>query len=42
MGGPGAPLSPQESVAGMRKVIDGLSFDHTGRFLAYDGSVLPW
>jgi len=42
MGGPQAPLSPSESVAGMRRVIDGLDPARTGRFFAYDGSTLPW
>jgi NAD(P)-dependent dehydrogenase (short-subunit alcohol dehydrogenase family) len=42
MGGPHAPLSPEDSVAGMRRVIDGLDLAQTGRFLVYDGSTLPW
>ena len=42
MGGPDAPLSVQESVTGMRRVIDGLAPGQTGRFLNYDGSTLPW
>jgi NAD(P)-dependent dehydrogenase (short-subunit alcohol dehydrogenase family) len=42
MGGPDAPLSVQESVTGMRKVIEGLDPGQTGLFLHYDGSTLPW
>lgn len=42
MGGAGAALAPEESVAGMRKVIEGLSKDDNGRFLNYDGSPIPW
>jgi NAD(P)-dependent dehydrogenase (short-subunit alcohol dehydrogenase family) len=42
MGGPHAPLAPADSVAGMRRVIDGLDLGQTGRFLVYDGSELPW
>ena len=42
MGGPEAPLSPPDSVAGMRTVIDGLDLGQTGRFMAYDGTMLPW
>ncbi|HVJ55448.1 MAG TPA: SDR family oxidoreductase [Aliidongia sp.] len=42
MGGPGADLQPPESVAGMRKVIDGLTLDATGRFFDHDGTELPW
>jgi NAD(P)-dependent dehydrogenase (short-subunit alcohol dehydrogenase family) len=42
MGGPAAPVSPEDSVTGMRRVIDGLDLGSTGRFLVYDGSTLPW
>jgi NAD(P)-dependent dehydrogenase (short-subunit alcohol dehydrogenase family) len=42
MGGAAAPLSPQTSVAGLRKVIDGLKPGDSGRFLSYDGSTIPW
>ena len=42
MGGPGAPLSPAESAAGMRRVIDGLGPGDNGRFLNYDGSTIAW
>lgn len=42
MGGPDAPLSVTESVAGMREVIDRLDPGKTGSFLHYDGSTLPW
>ena len=42
MGGAGAPLSPQTSVAGLRKVIGGLRPADSGRFLSYDGSPIAW
>jgi len=42
MGGPSAPLQAPESVTGMRKVIDGLSPEDTGRFYNWDGAILPW
>jgi hypothetical protein len=42
MGGASAPTEPQESVAGMRRVIDGLGPEQSGRFFAYDGSEIPW
>jgi NAD(P)-dependent dehydrogenase (short-subunit alcohol dehydrogenase family) len=42
MGGPSAPVSPPESVAGMRKVIAGLGKPDSGRFFNYDGTPLPW
>jgi NAD(P)-dependent dehydrogenase (short-subunit alcohol dehydrogenase family) len=42
MGGAQAPLEPKVSVAGMRRVIDGLGPEQSGRFFSYDGSEVPW
>ena len=42
MGGPSGLIDADESVTGMRRVIDGLSMDVTGRFYNYDGSEIPW
>jgi NAD(P)-dependent dehydrogenase (short-subunit alcohol dehydrogenase family) len=42
MGGPNAILTPEQSIAGMRKVLDGNSMELTGKFLSYDGSTWPW
>ncbi|HYE52237.1 MAG TPA: SDR family oxidoreductase [Azospirillaceae bacterium] len=42
MGGSGAPVAPADSAAGIRRVIDGLTLDDTGRFLDYRGEALPW
>ncbi len=42
MGGPAAPVTPQQSVAGMKGVIDKLTPEDNGRFLNYDGTALPW
>jgi NAD(P)-dependent dehydrogenase (short-subunit alcohol dehydrogenase family) len=42
MGGSSAPTSPEDSVAGMRRVIDGLGPAESGRFFAYDGKEIPW
>lgn len=42
MGGPTALLSPEESVAGMRRVIAGLGRADSGRFYNHDGSPIPW
>jgi NAD(P)-dependent dehydrogenase (short-subunit alcohol dehydrogenase family) len=42
MGGKGAPLAPETSIRGMRKVIAGLSPEKSGRFFSYDGSEVPW
>lgn len=42
MGGAGAPLAPEASVAGLRKVIGGLEARDSGKFFSYDGSPIPW
>lgn len=42
MGGPGAPLSVEQSVHGMRKRIEQFTLAHSGTFYRYDGSVIPW
>ena len=42
MGGPGASLTPEVSVRGLRKVIAGLKRDDSGRFFSHDGSAIPW
>lgn len=42
MGGPDAPLTPAESVAGMRALVDDFSMDVSGRFFRYDGAEIPW
>jgi NAD(P)-dependent dehydrogenase (short-subunit alcohol dehydrogenase family) len=42
MGGPDAALGTEEAVAGMIGVIEGLGPADSGRFLAWDGSELPW
>jgi len=42
MGGPQAPLAVTDSVAGMRRVIGGLTMEHSGRFFAYDGREIGW
>jgi NAD(P)-dependent dehydrogenase (short-subunit alcohol dehydrogenase family) len=42
MGGSSAPLKPPESIAGLRKVLDRLRPEDSGKYLRYDGSELPW
>jgi NAD(P)-dependent dehydrogenase (short-subunit alcohol dehydrogenase family) len=42
MGGKQAPLAPETSVQGLRKVIAGLKRADSGTFLSYDGSEIPW
>lgn len=42
MGGAGADIAVEESVAGMRRVIAGLGPQDNGRFLNYDGAAIAW
>ena len=42
MGGPNAPLKPEESVSAMRRTIDSLGPDQTGGFFNRDGRPYPW
>lgn len=42
MGGPGALIDTQASVSGLRKVIEDLNLDNSGKFIAYDGKVINW
>jgi len=42
MGGPGAQITPQASVAGMRTKIATLGPADSGCFFNYDGKPLPW
>jgi NAD(P)-dependent dehydrogenase (short-subunit alcohol dehydrogenase family) len=42
MGGPNALIDAELSVSGMRKVIEDSTLRHSGSFLKYDGSILPW
>ena len=42
MGGPKAPLSPQESVTAVRRLIDTFGPNQSGKFYNYDGREYPW
>ena len=42
MGGAGADITPEESAAGILRVIDALTLDDTGAFRGWDGSTIPW
>ena len=42
MGGPAALITAEESVAGLRKLIDRVGPEESGRFFNYDGTELPW
>ncbi len=42
MGGPEAPVTPEESAAALRNSIAAATFNDTGGFLDCDGAPLPW
>jgi NAD(P)-dependent dehydrogenase (short-subunit alcohol dehydrogenase family) len=42
MGGPLAPMRPEDSIRAMLGVIDGLRPEHNGRFFDFQGQELPW
>ena len=42
MGGPKAPLSPQESVTAVRGLIETFGPKQSGKFYNYDGREYPW
>ena len=42
MGGAMAPLEAPPSIEGVRRVIEGLDLERSGRFWLWTGEVLPW
>jgi NAD(P)-dependent dehydrogenase (short-subunit alcohol dehydrogenase family) len=42
MGGRSAPISVEESAAGLLRLLDGLGTGNSGRFMDWDGSERPW
>ncbi|MFA4994016.1 MAG: SDR family oxidoreductase [Bdellovibrionales bacterium] len=42
MGGKSAEFSPEESVAGMKRVITDLTHENSGQFINYDGQSISW
>lgn len=42
MGGPNATLSPHDSVAAMRKLIETFGANQSGKFYDHDGREYPW
>jgi len=42
MGGASAPLTPHDSIAGMIKVVDGLTMRQSGHYMNYRGKNIPW
>jgi NAD(P)-dependent dehydrogenase (short-subunit alcohol dehydrogenase family) len=42
MGGPNALITVQQSVTGMRRVIEQLTLTNSGKFYDYEGKEIPW
>lgn len=42
MGGPHGLIDVDESIAGMRQIIENFELSQTGSFIKYDGTLLPW
>ncbi|KIH77470.1 Short-chain dehydrogenase [Geoalkalibacter ferrihydriticus] len=42
MGGAQAALSVEESVQGLRQVLEQANADDNGKLIAYDGRIIPW
>ncbi len=42
MGGPTADIEVEESVTGIKAVLDQVTFADTGRYLTWEGGELPW
>ena len=42
MGGSSAPLTTEQSISGMRQVIERLGPGESGRFFGYDGAEIAW
>ncbi len=42
MGGDRAPVTIEDSIAGLYRVIEGLRLEDSGKFFNYDGTELPW
>ena len=42
MGGPSAEITPQESAAGIKAVVDGLCIEDTGEFFKWNGEKHDW
>ncbi|MFL9609787.1 SDR family oxidoreductase [Methylobacillus sp. Pita2] len=42
MGGPNALINTEQSISGLRQVIDHATLADAGKFYAYDGQEIPW
>jgi NAD(P)-dependent dehydrogenase (short-subunit alcohol dehydrogenase family) len=40
--GPSDGIAVEDSVRGLRRVIEGFRLEQTGRFFRYDGAEMPW
>lgn len=42
MGGSNAPITTEQSVAGIVSVLEKLNVDDNGKFVQFDGKEIPW
>jgi NAD(P)-dependent dehydrogenase (short-subunit alcohol dehydrogenase family) len=42
MGGPGAPLTVDDTIPGLKALIEGLTMQDTSKFINWDGTPIPW
>ncbi len=42
MGGPNALIDAPTSISGLKRVLDHLTPEQSGSFIAYDGTMIPW
>jgi NAD(P)-dependent dehydrogenase (short-subunit alcohol dehydrogenase family) len=42
MGGPNALIDVEQSITGMRSLIESFSLNQSGSFIKYDGTPMPW
>ena len=42
VGGPHALIGVEESVAGMKRVLDRITLADSGKFVGFDGVEVPW
>ena len=42
LGGDGATIEVDESISGLRRVIESLTPEHSGSFTRFDGTTVPW
>jgi len=42
MGGPNAEISTDESVSGLKTILQSAGQSQTGQFIEYNGSIIPW